>query len=236
MKGKGQNKQKSESYVGCPRFSPIDDRSISPQDVGARSPTNDRTLAVRSSLRSTSESVSQQHDGSIGADEAGPSTRLCALPLLFLFYINELAKLLPDGNVSALFADDVSILATAREIPKATERAQEAVDLVDAWSHEWKLSLNADKSESALFSSWTNEARMQITIGGEPIKMAKDGAPRLLGVKVEACGRKPVRCLQVPDSLPQGPVLPDRDLRTYDLMGLHEGFRVCFDRFSAQQI
>ena len=36
-------------------------------------------------------------------------------PLLFLFYINNLASSLKDDAVIALFADDISILTTARK-------------------------------------------------------------------------------------------------------------------------
>ena len=36
-------------------------------------------------------------------------------PLLFLFYINDLASSLSDDAVIVLFADDVSILTTARK-------------------------------------------------------------------------------------------------------------------------
>ena len=36
-------------------------------------------------------------------------------PLLFLFYINNLASSFNDGAVIALFADDVSILTTTRK-------------------------------------------------------------------------------------------------------------------------
>ena len=31
-------------------------------------------------------------------------------PIMFLFYINNLAKILPTSNINALFADDVAIL------------------------------------------------------------------------------------------------------------------------------
>ena len=132
-------------------------------------------------------------------------------PLLFLFYINELAKLLPDGNVNSMFADDVAILATAREVQDATDSAQVAVDIVHEWSKEWKLALNADKSECALFSSWSNDSRVEITItvGGEPIRMVENGEARLLGVwvdrsltfthhikKVEAKTTRSLRCLR----------------------------------------
>ena len=49
----------------------------------------------------------------------------CVLaPLLFLFYINDLASSLNDDSVIALFADDVSILTAARKKEDAEAVAQ----------------------------------------------------------------------------------------------------------------
>ena len=48
-------------------------------------------------------------------------------PILFLFYINELAKIL--AKIS-LFADDVSVLATARTKAEAQAIVQRTVDVV----------------------------------------------------------------------------------------------------------
>ena len=53
-------------------------------------------------------------------------------PLLFLFYINDLASTLNDDEVIALFAHDVSILT--REDAEAT--AQSVVSSVVSWSQE----------------------------------------------------------------------------------------------------
>ena len=73
-------------------------------------------------------------------------------PLLFLFYINNLASSLNDDAVIALFTDDVSILTTARKKEDAEAAAQSIVNFVLIWSQVWKLNLNADKSEVCPFS------------------------------------------------------------------------------------
>ena len=51
-------------------------------------------------------------------------------PLLFLFYINDLASSLNDDAVVALLADDVSILTTARKKEDAEAAAQSVVTSV----------------------------------------------------------------------------------------------------------
>ena len=51
-------------------------------------------------------------------------------PLLLIFYINNLAKLLPADNINCMFADDVSILSTHHDKQKAVKSVQRAVDMV----------------------------------------------------------------------------------------------------------
>ena len=106
-------------------------------------------------------------------------------PILFLFYINELADLLPPDPTISMYADDVSILATARKLEEAERSAQQTVDIVVAWSKEWKLNLNASKSESSFFSRKPSDAAWSptIRIGGRTINY--EPYPRLLGVTLD---------------------------------------------------
>lgn len=105
-------------------------------------------------------------------------------PILFVFYINNLAEILPDINIYALFADDVSILAQGSTKEEATASAQIAVDVVTRWSTEWKLNLNALKSESSFFSTSNSSEECnfapRIIIDGKSIDFKS--SPRLLGV------------------------------------------------------
>ena len=61
-------------------------------------------------------------------------------PLLFLFYINDLASLVNENAVIALLADDISILTKACKKEDAEAATQSLVNL------------NADKSEVCPFS------------------------------------------------------------------------------------
>ena len=85
-------------------------------------------------------------------------------PLLLLFYINDLATTLNNDAVIALFADDVSILTTACKREDAEATAQSVVSSVLTWIQEWKLNLNAEKSEVCPFSTWTNNSSWNRTI------------------------------------------------------------------------
>ena len=103
-------------------------------------------------------------------------------PLLLLFYINNLASSLNDDAVIALFADDVSIPTTAYKKKDAEATAQSVVDSVVTWSQEWKLNLNADKSEVCPFSTWSNNSTWNPTIFIGTQKAHVNTTPRLLGV------------------------------------------------------
>ena len=113
-------------------------------------------------------------------------------PVLFLFYIDNLARELPDDTLNAMFADDVNALATAGTKEEAQELAQISVNIVADWSRRWKLDLNASKSECSFFTTWTHEARWSPTIkmyDGDLQRLFDDGTefcfrqtPRLLGV------------------------------------------------------
>ena len=85
-------------------------------------------------------------------------------PLLFLFYINNLASSLNNDVVLALFADDLLILTTARKKEDAKAAAQSVVNSVLICSQEWELNLNADKSELCPFSTWSNDSTWQTAL------------------------------------------------------------------------
>ena len=103
-------------------------------------------------------------------------------PLLFLFYINDLASTLNDDAVIALFANDVSILTPAGKREDAEATAQSVVNSVVTWSQEWKLNLNAEKSEVCPFSTWLNNSSWNPATFMGNQKVRVNTTPRLLGV------------------------------------------------------
>ena len=130
-------------------------------------------------------------------------------PLLFLFYINNLADLLPEDTLNVMFADDVSIVATDRDKNIAQEKVQAAIDIVVRWAKEWKLTLNATKSEGCFFSTWTNDAKWSPVLLVDGISIPHKKNPRLLGAildtsltlkahvdKIEADTAKPLNLLR----------------------------------------
>ena len=106
-------------------------------------------------------------------------------PLLFLFYINDLADELSDEDVIALFAGDVSILSTARNKADAERSVQAKVDIVSIWSQQWKLQLNVGKSEVSAFSTLLNDSKWEPTISLQGRNISFNSTLHLLGVLLD---------------------------------------------------
>ena len=104
------------------------------------------------------------------------------VPLLFLFYINDLATILNNDAVIALFADNISILTTTHKRDDAEATAQSVVNSVVTWSQEWKLNLNVEKSEVCPFSTWSNDSSWNPTIFTGNQKVRVNTTPRFLAV------------------------------------------------------
>ena len=110
------------------------------------------------------------------------TSSLALIPLLFLFYISDLASSLKDYAAIALFADVVSILTTTQRKKDAETAAQSVVISVLIWSQEWKLNFNVSKSEICPFSTWSNSSTWHpaFFIGTQKTRVST--TPRRLGV------------------------------------------------------
>ena len=67
-------------------------------------------------------------------------------PLLFLLFINDINKEIPDNVQSLLFADDASLYTMHTDLNIAQDQLQVAVSAVERWSLDNKLDLNISKS------------------------------------------------------------------------------------------
>ena len=106
-------------------------------------------------------------------------------PLLFLFYINGLEGVIPEGVDKALFADDASVWAQDTDLKRAEQRVQLAVEAIYAWSLKKKMEINVLKSEATFFSNSSKEAQCspKITLAGT--QMPFNDSPKFLGVHLD---------------------------------------------------
>ena len=110
-------------------------------------------------------------------------------PILFIIFINDIVKDLPDDVIASLFADDAAVYAQDSDLAKAEEKLQAAVTVVEQWSKANKLDLNTKKSCTFFFSNSSNEAswRPKITLLGKPMPFGegeKERNPKFLGIRL----------------------------------------------------
>ena len=115
--------------------------------------------------------------------QARSSPGLVLAPLLFLLFINPIAKLLPATN--AIVEDYLSVWITDKSLEAAERRLQEAVNAVVEWSTTKKMKLNVSKSEATFFSNCSAESKWKpsITIGNKP--MPYNEKPKFLGARLD---------------------------------------------------
>ena len=106
-------------------------------------------------------------------------------PLLFLFYINTLADVIPEDVDKGLFADDASVWAQDADLNVAADRVEHAVDAIYKWSQRKKMEINVLKSEITFFSNDPSEAgwRPHIKLAGQEVPFNSN--PRFLGVHLD---------------------------------------------------
>ena len=88
----------------------------------------------------------------------GVPQRSVLSPLLFLFYLDDLASEVGAPQLS-LFADDVAMWAQDTDLERVRSKLQNGLDAVASWSTSWKLELSAQKSECFFFTTKTLEER-----------------------------------------------------------------------------
>lgn len=103
-------------------------------------------------------------------------------PLLYILYVVDLEE--PDA---VLFADDTSILVTAKSLLDVTHRANASIKNVDTYFRDNKLCLNVNKCASLLFNGTgrTREVnKLDVTLGDNIIRSVESSV--FLGVCLDA--------------------------------------------------
>ena len=79
-------------------------------------------------------------------------------PTLFLIFIDDLVSKLPKGVKAALYADDLVMWVSEEYAGSAKYRMQQAADVLLAWTKEWNVSINTEKSSTkglSHFGRWS---------------------------------------------------------------------------------
>ena len=93
-------------------------------------------------------------------------------PLLFLIYINDLAKI-SGIPVYTFFADDVTITVSHKDVNQLVTRLNTVLQLVHDWCIENRLTINTKKTEYVIFGTKNAKTRagtIVLTIGEEKLR------------------------------------------------------------------
>ena len=89
---------------------------------------------------------------------------------LFLVFINNLVSELPRGVKAALYADDLVLWCKEEHASTANYRIQQAIDQLTAWTEDWCVTVNKDKSSTTLFTLSPKKQVSPIKIGTHTLK------------------------------------------------------------------
>eukprot|EP00760_Papus_ankaliazontas_P018311 PhM_4_TR17458/c3_g2_i5/m.36721 len=102
-------------------------------------------------------------------------------PVLFSLYVDDLLTRLNkiEGITALMYADDLSILASDQTPEAAANRLRRACCVLESWTRKHDMSINADKSETVLFTLSTHTAEdvhnPSIKLAGRTLRHTKMG-------------------------------------------------------------
>ena len=70
-------------------------------------------------------------------------------PVLFILFVDDITKDLPQGAHASLYADDLAIWSSSPDLLKASSVVQSSLNVLETWSNLWRLLLNPKKCASS---------------------------------------------------------------------------------------
>ena len=104
-------------------------------------------------------------------------------------YINDIGKKLKSINVNfALFADDISIWFSSKNLKTIEKKLQKATDILPKYSNKWSMKINTTKTNYILFhkkyiTNFNQHNNLNINLNYNRIEKAT--YPKLLGITLD---------------------------------------------------
>eukprot|EP01059_Diplonema_ambulator_P003877 TRINITY_DN13576_c0_g3_i6.p1 TRINITY_DN13576_c0_g3~~TRINITY_DN13576_c0_g3_i6.p1 ORF type:complete len:346 (+),score=68.40 TRINITY_DN13576_c0_g3_i6:93-1040(+) len=132
-------------------------------------------------------------DGTTGeyfTKEEGTPQGTVLSPLLFLCFIDDLAKKLEEHeidteHVRSLFDDDVAVVVSGKDAEEARQRAEKVLHLIEEWTEEWDLRLSKKKTCYMVTAKQIPRQKPVLMYKDGSTHVAYDKNPVFLGVKCD---------------------------------------------------
>ena len=98
-------------------------------------------------------------------------------PILFIIFINDLPSALPDGTLTALYADDTKLYRSIFSYLDA-DKLQQALTNLDSWSLHNNINFNASKCKVLTVTRKKNPVRYDYHLGHVDLQRVNHGGER----------------------------------------------------------
>jgi len=105
-------------------------------------------------------------------------------PLLFLIYVNDLPKIIPDYNSIVLFADDTSVLVTDSNKKDFNTNINQSLSSLITWFNSNLLTLNFNKTHFIEFRT-KNYYQVQTKVLYEPKVISNSTETKFVGLTID---------------------------------------------------
>ncbi|GFS17627.1 RNA-directed DNA polymerase from mobile element jockey [Elysia marginata] len=101
-------------------------------------------------------------------------------PTLFLVFMNSIQNIIKPHVKAALYADDLALICSEDSCGTAQVRLQECLTLLEQWTDDWAMTVNAAKTTYSIFSLSTKIPNLRLRINNSLLE--KENYPKYLGV------------------------------------------------------
>ena len=108
-------------------------------------------------------------------------------PLLFLLFINDITEYMSPGATPSLFADDTAAyVECGKDKTEAVKKMQENINGIERWADEWKMRLNAGKTQVMVLSTSNADTswKPKLYLGETQLEVVKEY--KFLGITIDS--------------------------------------------------
>ena len=108
-------------------------------------------------------------------------------PLLLLLFINYITEYLPEDAAASLFADDTAAsVQSGKDKEQAQRKMQRNISGIKRWADDWKMKLNAGKTQVMVISSNSKDIAWKPELHLEGMKLEVVSEYKFLGVTIDS--------------------------------------------------